>query len=377
MIQKGMPSDPGVTEGEGRLFAEMKACPVLCRSEGSLLLRPWSAAGGAPAKGLDLREPDGSRWRVTPGAAGMPTPFDHAVFRTCEWVALEGVTPRGGRFSNPFTVRIRDLCERLHLKEMPASAKAIQRSLKRLSQVEILETPPSGTPSEPGLLRRRLFSETTAVREDGGHRAMNLSYRIAFDTAYVRSVTGGCTLALNWRTWHYLRTPVARRLMELLTCAFASQPDAAALRARELATLIPLGPDARGSKLRQILDKAHEELAEVHFIAEARWERPGADPVVAYTAGPSHRAVLDRVRPARSASILAWELASELTDAADAGAYQQLVERTDPRHLLAALSEIRILRKQGLTIPDPRSFFLGRMKQSMERERRAHRPAVS
>jgi hypothetical protein len=269
-------------------------------------------------------------------------------------------------------VRARDLCDRLHLKEIPESSRALERSLARLSRVRIRHG------RGPAELRRRLLTEAVAVREEGSTRALDVSYRITFDPVHVRNVQEGRTIAMNWRTWHHLRGPVARRLMEILTCAFAASPHPgqATLAARESAALLPLRP-CTGPKLRTLLDQAHEELFETKFIQEARWIRVKGQPVVAYESGPSQRAMLDRLRPARTASLLAWELASELTDAADAGAYQELVERTDPRHLLAALSEIRILRSQGLEIPDARSFFLGRMKQSIERERRAHRPAVS
>ncbi|HXG61274.1 MAG TPA: hypothetical protein VNO22_07870 [Planctomycetota bacterium] len=352
------------------LFAERKACPVLVYAEQSLLKYPWSALDETEAGRPDIvmvRFPerrDGRSflrtWEIRPGPEGLPGPFDRAVFRACEWTALE--TRVGARRSVPsvLTVSVREILERLRLAERPHLPARIHQALRRLAGLEIVEREGGGAPSR----RRRLFAQLTLSTAEG--RPFLARHAVGFDRFYTLSANMGGIRPLNWELWVSLERPLAQRLVEILDAEFERREPRvpAACGLSELRQRAPL-PDTSAAQSRRALDEAHAELLDRRYLARVEWKGrlPGAR--VEYTPGATYEAFRERLRPLRRPSPLAHEIALALGDPANAHRYQTLVDLFDQEHLQGALGELRDLSRRGVTIERPSVLFFDILRREV------------
>lgn len=352
------------------LFAERKACPVLVYAEQSLLRYPWSVLDEAEAGRPDVlaaRFPehrDGRPfcrgWEVHPGPAGLPGPFDRAVFRACEWTALEARVGTRRPVPSVLTVSVREILERLRLVERPHLPARIHQALRRLAGLEIVEREGNGAPPR----RRKLFAQMTLSTAEG--RPFLARHAVAFDRYYALSANMGGIRPLNWELWVSLERPLAQRLVEMLDVEFEQReprvPAACALA--DLRRRAPL-PGESAARARRALDEAHAELLDRRYLARVEWKGrlPGAR--VEYTPGTTYEAFRERLRPLRRPSPLAHEIALALGDAANAHRYQTLVDLFDQDHLQGALRELHDLRRRGVTIERPSVLFFDILRREV------------
>lgn len=353
------------------LFAERKACPVLVYAERSLLRYPWSAIDEAESGLPGIRvtrfperregRPVVRTWEVHPGPAGLPGPFDLAVFRACEWTALEARVGTRRPIPAVLTVCVREILERLRLVERPHLPARIHLALQRLAGLEIVER--EGGKNAPAR-RRRLFAQMTLSTSEG--RPFLARHAIRFDRFYTLSVNMGGIRPLNWELWVSLERPLARRLVEILDAEFERhEPRAPTVCGlADLRRRVPLSgrPDARA---RRELQQAHTELLDRRYLARAQWKGGGPETRVEYTPGTTYEAFRERLRPLRRPSPMAHEIALVLGDPGNAHRYQTLVDVFDQDHLQGALQELRDLRRRGVTIERPSVLFFDILRREI------------
>jgi hypothetical protein len=299
------------TSPEEDPFKDLKTCPVISYCESHLLRLPWSVLDPSRRRSTRIEvDVDGDlfagggdrRWRVLAGRRGLPGPFEMSVFRALEWIALEQSIARGVRFENPLYFHLRELCERLCLKELASNFRAIDRSVRLLTELEIECTflPRAGRPAPQRYFpsRFKLINRILFDRRPGpDRRPASWQHALYFDRFFVDSVNSGRVRPLNWGLWIALRRPLSRRLMEIVE--FDPQAEAApevALPVDRLARLLPVkgGFDAR--KWRAELERAHEELIGHQHFSTVEWRAVGGEPCVVYRAGIAQDALRLRLR---------------------------------------------------------------------------------
>lgn len=348
------------------LFSERKACPVLVRSERTLLRLPWAVLDereAGRARSFAVKLPAGDprargvrRWEVFAGPSGMPGPFERGVFRACEWMALERSAGRRRRPGGGHSFSVREVCERLRLPERPHVPSRIFQALRRLAEVSIVEHHTSGL-TRP----RKLFQRLAFGNYEG--RPFLARHTVLFDRPFEESVLSGRARALNWELWVSLEQPIAQRLTELLDEEFSASDEPAPVTCpgAALRSLLPLeGPPGVGA-LRRALASAHEELLDRRYVAAVQWSGPR----VRYSPGVTFQALQERMRPIRRPSPLAHALAAGLREPGEAEKYQVLVDLFDEDRLSSALSEIRTLEEHGVRLDAPRALFMDILRRGI------------
>lgn len=298
--EDGLEADPAEPSEELEdPFGPRKACPVLFYSEANLLRLPWSVMDRsqvASTRRIAYRPPGAkAQWTVLAGRRGMPGPYERSVFRAWEWMALEFSVCKGKPCPNPLLFHPKEVCERLRLREREVNFAAVEDAMRRLAEVEIVDTgfllpPPGG--------RFRLIADIAWHRpERAERRSLHARHALFFDGPYARSVNAGRVRPLNWELWVSLEEPVAQRLVEILDADFSRREPRVAWDYAELCQLIPIRAHRRMNGAVTLLNRAHEELVARQYLEAAEWDLRGPSPRIRYAAGSAYFAMQERLRP--------------------------------------------------------------------------------
>lgn len=306
-------------------------------------------------------------WRVTPGASGMPGPFDHSVFRALEKYALDTTIRKGLPLQNPIFFHLKTLIEILKLYYNSKNVGCVSQALKRLQEISIddLGLYQQKNERRKGVTRKMHLLETVkAAGEVTTGGAVSGTHAVYFSQEYVDSVNARYVRPLDWELWLSLDRPIARRLVEVLDTDFYGLKNGphVAYGYAELCQLIPVKPQKFLSMAMKVLDRAHQELEEKKYL-KCRWDLSSKGfPRVLYIPGERWFGFQQALGHAGSPSDEAKNLARELGEADRASFYQQILNRA-PDYVNEALKDLRALALAGRTPANPAAWFIGSLKQ--------------
>ncbi len=212
-------------------------------------------------------------WRATPHpACGRPGPLAHRVHRAVEQL----ITERGLPAQNPIPFSIHSLCRRMGMRAGGTEYRKVRGALVAIrgTQVEARGTFYSRRRQAYvdqvfSLYERIIFAGERLP--DGRRAERNLLY---LGSWYLGSLNSLYVKPLDYRYYLGLRTPIARRLYELLGVKFyrvAERPvPFIRYRYSTLSGLLPVKCHGHRSRMRQQLGPAHEELLRGGFLDGAR-----------------------------------------------------------------------------------------------------------
>lgn len=331
-----------------------------------------------------VRAPGGMqrrRWRATPGASGMPGPFDHAVFRAIERFALDSTIRRGIPLRGPVFFHLKTLIEMLGLYYNSKNIRFISNAFDRLQELSIEDLEflrrarqTNGSPGRKGNGRGRaargkihLVDRIKAAGEmiqNGPTGAVAGTYAVTFGREYEDSVNDHFIRPLDWELWIGLKRPIARRLVELLDMDFYGLRNGphVAYEYSELCGLLPCKTQRFLSLAKNVLDPAHEDLAALGYLSFAwevtsngRWR-------ILYNPGPRWFAFQNDLGHGIEISRDAKDLATEVGEPKRARFYQQVLNRVDPAYVNEALQDLRAVVREERAPENKAAWFLGALK---------------
>lgn len=336
-----------------------------------------------------VRSPGGLQrrlWRATPGTSGMPGPFDHSVFRAIERIALDSTIRRGLPLQGPVFFHLKTIIEMLGLYYCSKNIRFISNAFDRLQELSIEDMeflrrarPRSGSSSEAKRGGRgrgtrgkiHLVDRIKAAGEmvrDGASMAVAGTYAVTFGREYEDSVNDHYVRPLDWDLWVELKRPVARRLVELLDMDFYGLRNGphVAYEYSELCGLLPCKIQRFLSLAKNVLDPAHEELAQAGYLrydwetaSNGRWR-------LLYNPGPRWYAFQNDLGHGIEVTKTAKDLAIELGEPKRARFYQQVLNRVDPAYVNEALQDLRAAVREGRAPENKAAWFLGALKGILE-----------
>lgn len=338
---------------------------------------------------VTLRSPGGLQrrlWRATPGASGMPGPFDHAVFRAIERFALDSTIRRGVPLRGPVFFHLKTIIEMLGLYYCSKNIRFISNAFDRLQELSIEDMEflrrarprAEGSPGRKKSGRGRgargkihLVDRIKAAGEivpDGNSVAVSGTYAVTFGREYEDSVNDHYIRPLDWELWIGLKRPVARRLVELLDMDFYGLRNGphVAYEYSELCGLLPSKIQRFLSLAKNVLDPAHEELAQAGYLrydwetaSNGRWR-------ILYNPGPRWYAFQNDLGHGIEVTKTAKDLAIELGEPKRSRFYQQVLNRVDPAYVNEALQDLRAAVREGRAPENKAAWFLGALKGILE-----------
>lgn len=336
-----------------------------------------------------VRSPGGLQrrlWRATPGTSGMPGPFDHSVFRAIERIALDSTIRRGLPLKGPVFFHLKTIIEMLGLYYCSKNIRFISNAFDRLQELSIEEMEflrrarPRAQGSSGGKKGGRgrgargkihLVDRIKAAGEmvpDGRSMAVAGTYAVTFGREYEDSVNDHYVRPLDWDLWVELQRPVARRLVELLDMDFYGLRNGphVAYEYSELCGLLPCKIQRFLSLAKNVLDPAHEELAQAGYLryewetaSNGRWR-------ILYNPGPRWYAFQNDLGHGIEVTQTAKDLAMELGEPKRARFYQQVLNRVDPAYVNEALQDLRAAVREERAPENKAAWFLGALKGILE-----------
>jgi len=299
-------------EGSTQPLTQHEGIPGSVRCEVNGLVYPFFfLTKGSKADSIETRtkrrvgeETIEAVWRVTPHpACGRPGPLAHRVHRAVEQL----VTERGLPIENPIEFSIHNLCRRMGMKAGGTEYRKVREALIAIrgTQVEskgmfYAKNLARYVDQVFSLYERIIF--TGERLHDGSLAEKNLLY---LGSWYLASLNARYVKPLDYHYYLGLRTPIARRLYELLGVKFYRVAERAypliRYRYSTLCRLLPVMRHGYHSRMRQQLGPAHEELLRSGFLAEAR-NAPvpyRSDWYIYYRAGHKALAEIDTVNRAK------------------------------------------------------------------------------
>ena len=211
-------------------------------------------------------------WRVRPhpeyGTAG---PFAHRVHRAVEQL----ITERGLPTANPVPFTVHDLCRRLGLRAGGTEYRKVREALISIKATQVESEGAFYAKSQSRYIDQvfSLYDRIVFAGEqlpDGRTAETNLLY---LGTWYLENLNSLYVKPLDYRLYSALRTPIARRLYELLGVKFyrvwrKSDPWIR-YRYSTLCKILPMKQHLYRSLVRQQLEAPHAELLESQFLLTA------------------------------------------------------------------------------------------------------------
>lgn len=316
-------------------------------------------------------------WKVTPGASGMPGPFDHAVFRAIERFALDSTIRRGNPLRGPVFFHLKTLIELLGLYYNSKNIRFISNAFDRLQElsiedVDFLRRARAGAVRKSGRgkgargkihLVDRIKAAGQMIR-DGSSVAVAGTYAVTFGREYEDSVNARYVRPLDWDLWIDLKRPIARRLVELLDMDFYGLRNGphVAYEYSEICQLLPCKVQRFLSLAKNVLDPAHEELTNFGYLSyewdsgsKNRWR-------ILYKPGPRWYAFQHDLGHGMAVTQEAKDLAAELGEPKRARFYQQILGRVDAAYVNEALQDLRAAVREGRPPENKAAWFLGALK---------------
>jgi len=243
-------------------------------------------------------------WRVIPHPTyGRPGPLAHRVHRALEQL----ITERGLPIENPISFSIHDLCRRAGIATGGSEYRKVTQSLLAIKATQVESKGAFYAKAQTRYvddvfsLYERLV--LTGERLPNGGIAEH-SY-LWLGSWYLESLNALYVKPLDYRFYRDLRTPVARRLYELLGVKFyrvaGNRNPWIRYRYSTLCRLLPVTRRRYRSHVVQQLGTAHHELIEGGFLSAARIHtiphaRDGQDWHIKYYAGKRALSEISAVR---------------------------------------------------------------------------------
>ncbi len=239
-------------------------------------------------------------WRVYPGHMGSLGPFEKEVFRAMEHYIL---TERPFPVRNPIPFSLYDIRKLMGLNDGGSVYRKLRTALKKISMVSLESKGAFYVKSRKiriddifHLYDRVVFRGE--ITPEGERAETNLLW---LGSWYLESINSFYLKPFDYRFYRSLRSPVARRLYEILGVKFYSarlQGGACVhYRYSNLCSLIPLKRQRYLSKAREKLEPAHRELLAAGFLEEAAWlQMSRGDWIVRYSPGPRAQRELEQIR---------------------------------------------------------------------------------
>ena len=242
-------------------------------------------------------------WRVYPGPMGSLGPFEKEVFRAMEYFIL---TQRPFPVENPIPFSLYDICKLMGMNTGGTEYRKIKNALKKISLVG-LESKGAFYVKSRGIriddtfhLYERVIFRGEITPE--GERA-ETNY-LWLGSWYLDSINSFYLKPLDYRFYRSLRSPVARRLYEILGIKFYGAHRRGSpyvhYRYSSLCAILPLKRQRYLSKAKEKLAPAHRELLEAGFLAGVKWTPISKDDwLVRYSPGPRAEREIEQIRHKR------------------------------------------------------------------------------
>lgn len=228
-------------------------------------------------------------WRVYPGRLGSLGPFEKDVFRAMEYLIMRRPFP----IENPIPFTIYDLRKNMGLSDSGKIYSEIKTALMRIAQVTVHSKRAFYSKKRKLWVEDvfHLYERITFEGErlpDGSIAETNFLW---LGSWYLESLNSFYLRPFDYRFYRSLKSPVAKRLYEILGLKFQRAKELGEefvrYRYSTLCQLLPLTRQEFLSKAQEKLAPGHEELKAAHFLEKVEWLplREG-DWVVRYWPGP-------------------------------------------------------------------------------------------
>ena len=209
-------------------------------------------------------------WKVIPHPAyGRPGPFAHRVHRAVEQL----ITERGLPIANPIPFTIHDLCRRAGMAAGGTEYLKVKQALLSIKATQVESRGAFYAKSQTcfvddvfSIYERIVFAGERL--SDGTVADSNLLW---LGSRFLENLNSLYVKPLNYRFYLQLRTPIARRLYELLGVKFfrvsGNQNPWIRYRYSTLCELLPMTKHGYRSQLSQQLGGAHQQLIQEGFLA--------------------------------------------------------------------------------------------------------------
>ena len=209
-------------------------------------------------------------WRVIPHPAyGRPGPFAHRIHRAVEQL----ITERGLPIANPIPFTIHDLCRRAGMAAGGTEYLKVKQALLSIKATQVESTGAFYAKAQTSYIDDvfSIYERLVLAGErlsDGTVADSNLLW---LGSRFLENLNSLYIKPLDYRFYLQLRTPIARRLYELLGVKFfrvaGNQNPWIRYRYSTLCELLPMTKHGYRSQIMQQLDGAHRQLIEGGFLA--------------------------------------------------------------------------------------------------------------
>ncbi len=328
-------------------------------------------------------------WQVYPGPLGPLGPFEKEVFRAMEYLIMQRPLP----IENPIPFTIYELCKAMGISASGKIYNDIKTALLRIAQATVYSKRAFYSKKRRAWVEDKfhLYDRICFEGEclpDGTVAETNLLW---LGSWYLESLNACYLRPFDYRFYRSLKSPVAKRLYEILGLKFQSAnergEECVRYRYSNLCQLLPITRQRFLSKAQEKLGPAHAELLAASFLAHLEWlPLGGTDWIVRYWPGPrAFREMEEAKHRTEGAPWMAEAgpragdeayvrgfasyLAEELEDARSYGFYEMLARKARQNSALEdliyrVLSEVKDDFRRGRVKKNKGAAFTARLKRS-------------
>ena len=212
-------------------------------------------------------------WRVIPHPAyGRPGPLAHRVHRAVEQL----ITERGLPIANPVPFTIHDLCRRAGIATGGTEYLKVRQALLSIKATQVESRGAFYAKSQTSFVDDvfPIYERIVFTGERLPDGTVADSNRLWLGSRFLENLNSLYVKPLNYRFYLQLRTPIARRLYELLGVKFFGVAENRhpwiRYRYSTLCELLPMTKHGYRSQMKQQLGNAHRELMEGGFLAAVK-----------------------------------------------------------------------------------------------------------
>ena len=212
-------------------------------------------------------------WRVIPHPAyGRPGPLAHRIHRAVEQL----ITERGLPIENPVSFTIHNLCRRAGIAAGGTEYLKVKQALLSIKATQVESRGAFYAKSQRSFVDDvfSIYERIVFTGEQLPDGTIADSNRLWLGSRFLENLNSLYVKPLNYRFYLQLRTPIARRLYELLGVKFfgvaGNRQPWIRYRYSTLCELLPMTKHGYRSQMKQQLDTAHRELLEGGFLADVK-----------------------------------------------------------------------------------------------------------
>jgi len=212
-------------------------------------------------------------WRVIPHPAyGRPGPLAHRIHRAEEQL----ITERGLPIENPVSFTIHNLCRRAGIAAGGTEYLKVKQALLSIKATQVESRGAFYAKSQRSFVDDvfSIYERIVFTGEQLPDGTIADSNRLWLGSRFLENLNSLYVKPLNYRFYLQLRTPIARRLYELLGVKFfgvaGNRQPWIRYRYSTLCELLPMTKHGYRSQMKQQLNTAHRELLEGGFLADVK-----------------------------------------------------------------------------------------------------------